>query len=143
MMHVASVHLQCFRCFRGMFQVFHTYVAKIDWDVAYAAMVIHCCKRLSSMFHLFLRRMLQACLSGYCIRFTHILQVFLMLRYLQWFSIVFASVLDACFECFMSFWYVTTVASRCFKSRSSVAHGMHVRSETGREWAAWASCGRG
>jgi hypothetical protein len=28
---------------------------KIDWDVAYVAMVVHvCCKRLSQMFHLFL-----------------------------------------------------------------------------------------
>ena len=53
-MHVASVHLKCFRCFRGMFQVFHTDVAKVDRDVPYVAMVVHvCCNRLSSMFHLF------------------------------------------------------------------------------------------
>ena len=53
-MHVASVHLKCFRYFRGMFQVFHTDVANIDRDVPYVAMVVHvCCNRLSSMFHLF------------------------------------------------------------------------------------------
>ena len=35
---------------------------------------------------------------------------------------VFASVLDACFKCFINFkTYVASVASRCFKSRSSVA----------------------
>jgi hypothetical protein len=43
-----------------MFQLFHEDVAKVDWDVAYVAMVVHvCCKCLSSMFHLFFIRMLQ------------------------------------------------------------------------------------
>ena len=41
MMHVAVVHFKCFRCFRGMFQVFHMDVAKVGRDVAYAAMVVH------------------------------------------------------------------------------------------------------
>jgi hypothetical protein len=51
MMYVASVH---FKYFRGMLQVFHTDVAKVDRDIAYVAMVIHvCCKRLSLMFYLF------------------------------------------------------------------------------------------
>jgi hypothetical protein len=59
MMHVVSVHLRCFRCFRGMFQVFHTDFAKIDRDIEYVAMVIHiCCKRLPLMFHLFFKHML-------------------------------------------------------------------------------------
>jgi hypothetical protein len=44
----------CFNCFRCMFQVFHMDVAKVDYDVAYVAVVAHiCCKRLFSMFHLF------------------------------------------------------------------------------------------
>jgi hypothetical protein len=52
--------------------VFHMDVAKVDWDVAYVTMVVHvCCKRLSSMFH-----MLQVCLFGCCICFTHMLHVF-------------------------------------------------------------------
>jgi hypothetical protein len=55
--------------------VFHIYIVKVDEDVAYIAMVVHgCCKFLFPMFHLFLRRMLQACLSGCCICFAHILQ---------------------------------------------------------------------
>ena len=54
--------------------MFHTDFAKVDRDVA---MVVHvCCKRLFPMFHLFFRRMLQVCLSGCCICFTHMLQVF-------------------------------------------------------------------
>jgi hypothetical protein len=54
MMHDISVHFKCFRCFRGMFQVFHTDVKKVDRDVAYVAMVVHVsCKYLSPMFHLF------------------------------------------------------------------------------------------
>ena len=37
MMHVASVHFQCFRCFRGMLHVFHKDV-KVDRDIAHVAM---------------------------------------------------------------------------------------------------------
>ena len=44
--HVARVYFNCFRCFRGMLQVFHMDVAKIDHDVTHVAMVVHvCCKR--------------------------------------------------------------------------------------------------
>jgi hypothetical protein len=50
-LHVASV---CFKCFRGMLQVFHTDVAKVDQNVAHVVMVAHvCCKLLFSMFHQF------------------------------------------------------------------------------------------
>ena len=38
MMHVTSVHLECFR---GMFQLFHMDAAIVDWDVPYVAMVVH------------------------------------------------------------------------------------------------------
>jgi hypothetical protein len=42
----------CYKCMFQMFQMFHRYVTsvvvKLDWDVAYVAMVVHvCCKRLS------------------------------------------------------------------------------------------------
>ena len=67
----------CFRCLIGILQLFHADVAKVDRDVPYVAMVVHvCCKRLFPMFHLFFRCMLQVCLSGCCICFTHMLQVF-------------------------------------------------------------------
>ena len=47
-MHVASV------CFRGVLQVFHIDVAKVDRDVAHVAMAIHVCfKCMFRMFHLF------------------------------------------------------------------------------------------
>jgi hypothetical protein len=50
-LHVAGV---CFKCFRGMLQVFYTDVAKVDQDVAYVAMIVHVYyKFLCSMFHLF------------------------------------------------------------------------------------------
>jgi hypothetical protein len=72
--HVASV---CFKCFGRMLQGFRMDVAKEDRDVAYVAMVVHlCCKRLFPMFHFFLKHMLQVCLSGCCICFIHMLQVF-------------------------------------------------------------------
>jgi hypothetical protein len=42
---------------------------------------------------------------------------------------VFASVLDACFKCFIRLLvYVATIASGCFKSRLSVADEMRVES---------------
>jgi hypothetical protein len=37
--HVARVYFKCFRCVKGMLQVFHTDVAKVDRDVAFVAMV--------------------------------------------------------------------------------------------------------
>jgi hypothetical protein len=48
---------------------------------------------------------------------------------LQWFSIVFASVSDACFECFICL--LLYVASGYFKSRSGVTYGMRVGSGRG------------
>jgi hypothetical protein len=37
-MHVASVYFKYFKCFRGMLQVFHKDVVKVDRDVARVAM---------------------------------------------------------------------------------------------------------
>jgi hypothetical protein len=52
--------------------VFHMDVVKVNRDVAYVAMVVYvCCKLLFPMFHLFFRRLLQVCLSGCYICFTH------------------------------------------------------------------------
>ena len=79
--HVASV---CFKCFRGVLQVFQIDVAKIYQDVAYVAMAIHaCCKGVFQMFHLFFRSMLKVCLFwvllyGCCICFTMAFQVFFL-----------------------------------------------------------------
>jgi hypothetical protein len=50
-MHVANL---CFKCLRGMFQVFHADIVKVDRDIAYVAMVVYvCCKLLFLMFYLF------------------------------------------------------------------------------------------
>jgi hypothetical protein len=45
-----------------MLQVFHMDVAKVDQVVTYVVMVVHVCKLLFPMFHLFSRRMSQVCL---------------------------------------------------------------------------------
>jgi hypothetical protein len=64
--HVAKVYFKCFRCFRGMLQVFHINVAKVDLDVAHVAIAIHvCCKSLFNMFHLF-QTYVATVLSGCC-----------------------------------------------------------------------------
>jgi hypothetical protein len=39
--HVMGVHFKCLRSFRGMLQVFHTNVAKVDQDVTYVASCAH------------------------------------------------------------------------------------------------------
>jgi hypothetical protein len=50
--YVANICFKRFRCFRGMLQVFHKNIVKVDQDIAYVAMVVHiCCKRLFPMFH--------------------------------------------------------------------------------------------
>jgi hypothetical protein len=54
--HVASVYLNL-RCFRGMLQVLHTDVAKVDQDITHveyvASILDECFKYLFKMFHLF------------------------------------------------------------------------------------------
>jgi hypothetical protein len=88
-MHVASV---CFTCFKGMLQVFHSDVTKVDRNVAYVAMVVHvCCKLLFLIFHLFFQTYVAnvfiwvlhmfhtyvaSVLSGRCVCFTIVFQVF-------------------------------------------------------------------
>ena len=50
----ARVAKVCFKCFRGMLQVFYIGVAKIDRDVAHVAMAIHVCfKCMFRLFNLF------------------------------------------------------------------------------------------
>ena len=56
--------------------MFYTDVAKVNWDVAYVAMVVHVFCKFPNISSVFFRRMLQMCLSGCCICFTHILHVF-------------------------------------------------------------------
>jgi hypothetical protein len=121
-MHVASVYLKCFRCFRGMFQLFHTDVAKVDQDVAYVAMVIYVrCKRMSPMFHLFFQRYVAsvfiwdvAYISHICCKcfiwmFAYVCNDFQL--FLQVFQMHVSSVSS------FFFLYVVSVASRCFKIR--------------------------
>ena len=60
----------------GMLHTFHTDVTKVYRDVAYVAMVVHYVANIDSQcFIYFFRRMLQVCLSGYCICFAYMLQV--------------------------------------------------------------------
>jgi hypothetical protein len=89
---------------------------------------------VSSIF----RRMLQVCLPGCCIYFTHMLQVYLDDGYIcndfQVFSRIFASVSDVFFKCFICLLlHVASGTSEYFKSRSGVAHVMRVGSGRGRE----------
>ena len=137
-----------------MLQVFCINVAKVDrdavkvdWDIAHVAMAIHVCfKCMFQIFHLF-QTNVAGVLSGCCkkdldVVYTCMLRAYVssVFRYfirmfasvssrfcicLQCCSSVFASVLDACFKCFIYLLlYVATVAFRYFKSRSDVTHGM-------------------
>jgi hypothetical protein len=118
-------------CFRRMLQVFYL-------DVAYVSHI--CCKCfmwMLYMFHIYVANIS----SGCCICFAMATHMFSW-RMLQ----VFQLLLDVCCKC---------VSSRCYKSRSGVAHvvvGPICRSHTycscwaraacvsvwrGREWQAW------
>jgi hypothetical protein len=113
--------------------MFQRYVASVSYECCkrrsgrciYVAMSINvCCKRLFQMFHLFFRHKLQVCLSGCCIHFTHMLQVFhLDIAYacngFQVFRECFKRILQV-FHLFRT--YVASVSSICCKSRSGVAH---------------------
>jgi hypothetical protein len=83
-----------------MLQLFNVDVVKVDWDVAYVAMVVHvCCKLVFPMFHLFFQTyaasmfiwilhifhtlcckcficMLRMFYNGFQVFFTCVLQVF-------------------------------------------------------------------
>jgi hypothetical protein len=75
-----------------------------------------CCKHLFSMFHLFFRRMLQVCLSGCCVCVAIVFKCFSRVFHVSY----------ACFKCFICLSFVCWKYYRFFKSRSGVAHGMHV-----------------
>jgi hypothetical protein len=92
--------------------MFQMYVAsvlcgycKVDWDVAYVAMVVHvCCKLLFSMLHLFFQ--------------TYVASVFIWM--LHMFHTYVASVLSRCCVCFIMVFKCSSgafasVSDACFK----------------------------
>jgi len=103
--------------------------------IAYVAIVSEAyCKRIFRVFQMFQRyvssmfsgRMLQVCLSGRCIYFTHTLHVFYL--DVAYGCNGFKCVLVVFFKCFISMFcfnclqmYITTVVFGCLKSRSGVA----------------------
>jgi hypothetical protein len=134
---------KCFICLRGMLQALYIDVTKVDWDVADVVMAIHICfKCISQMFHLDVAKVdLDVYMYVASIRFkcfyvfdTYVCKCFIWMLQMfamvfKYFSSIFVSVSNAYFKCFIYlFLYVTTVASKCFKSRLCVAHVMRVRS---------------
>jgi hypothetical protein len=120
--HVLMAIHVCFKCMFQMFHLFQMYVASV---------LSRCCKNISECciyMHV-------ASICFKCFRcFMRMLQVFhLDVAYVcngfQVFLDIFASVSDVCFKCSICLLlYVATVAYRCFKSRSGVAHEMRVGS---------------
>ena len=77
--------LQVFQMFKGILQVFHMDVVKVDRNVAYVIMAIHvCCQRLFQMLHLFFQ--------------TYVVSVFICM--LHMFHTYVANVLFGCRVCF-------------------------------------------
>jgi hypothetical protein len=118
--------------------MFYTDVAKVDQDVVYVAMVVHiCCKSMSPMFHLFFKRMLQACLFECCICFhTYVASVFIWMlcMFCNGFQVFFTNVSDTCFKYFICLSICCKCCIRMFsKVDLSVAHGLHMESWRGRE----------
>jgi hypothetical protein len=103
-----SARLTVMFCYKRMLQA---YVSSVS-DVASASdgCCIGCngCTRMlqrsvTNISSVFFRRMLQVCLFGCCICFTHIFRVFYLdgCNGFQVFLGVFSSVLEACFKCFI------------------------------------------
>jgi len=86
-----------------MLRWLYTYVASI-YSQCFIVFSDVCYKLFIWMLHM-LHTYVANVISGCCVC-------------LQWFSSVFASVLDTYFKCFISSLYVANVASECFKSRS-------------------------
>ena len=106
--------------------MFHMDVTNVDWDVPYVVMVVHvCCNRLSSMFHLFF----QTYVASVFIWMLHMFHIYVASVFI-WMLLMFAMIFNCfCkyFRCmfrmfYLSFLYVTSIVSGCFKSRSGVAH---------------------
>jgi hypothetical protein len=93
-----------FRCFRGTLQVFHTDVAKVDWDVAYVAMVVHVyCKSLSPCFICF-PHVRCKCIYLDVAYVSHICCkcfIWMLRMAIIFFKCFFRCFLDACFKCFI------------------------------------------
>jgi hypothetical protein len=102
-----------------MLQLLYTYVASV------------CFQCLICVFG----RTLQVCLSRCCICFAHMCKgdvAYVCNRFQENFQVFFASVLEACFKCFICLQtYVASVAFGYFKSRLSVAYLMHMGSRRG------------
>ena len=98
-------------------------LAKVDLDVAYIYMhVASICLKCFQVFHAYVFQVLYLDVAYVCIGFQ------MFLRH-------FRKCFRRLFQVFhLSFLYIATIASRCFKSRLGVAHGMRV----GSGW--W--CGR-
>jgi hypothetical protein len=102
--------------------VFHTDVAKVDWDVAYVAMVVHQASIPNVLF------IFQTYVASVFIWMLHMLYTYVasvssgcyvcLNGFSSVFKSFFASILDACFKCFIYILlYVASVTSGCFKSR--------------------------
>jgi hypothetical protein len=114
-----------------VFQLFQMYVSSVLYECckSTSGCCIYCngCIRMlqvsvPSVSSLFFRRMLQVCLSGCSIYFTHMLQVFYLdvtfvCNSFKVFLSVFASASDVCFKYFICILlYVVSITSECFKS---------------------------
>jgi hypothetical protein len=136
--------------------MFQRYVAIVSDECCKS--ISECCngythmlqKSVPNVLSVFLDVLLQVCLSERCIRFTHMLQVFIWILRMfamvfKCFLCVFASVSETCLKCFIYLrTYVESVAFGCFKSRLGVVHvAMRVRSGGDASSPRTRSCGAG
>jgi hypothetical protein len=87
-----SVCFKCFRCSRGILQLFHMNDAKIDWDVAYVAK----CSR--GMLQVFQRHVASICSICFICFHTYVASVFMWM--LHMFRTYAVRVCLKCFSCF-------------------------------------------
>jgi hypothetical protein len=105
-----------------MLQWLYTYIANIS----------------SQCFFCFFRRMLQVCLFGCCIYFTHMLQMFYLDAYVGVAMVFkcFRKCFNAYFKCFICLrTYVANISFGCYKNRLGVPH-VAVELVAGGRWPA-------
>jgi hypothetical protein len=114
-MYGSSVCSKCLICADECCKCFIWLLQNLDLDVAYTCML----RYVSSVFQVFHMYV--------CECFNWMLHMFVIV--FKYFSGVFAKCFRRlCLSVFCLLWYVATVASGCFKSRSDVTHGMRMRS---------------
>jgi hypothetical protein len=165
----ASVCFKCFRCSRGMLQLFHMNVANIHRDVAFVAKCSRgmlqvfqrhvatvcskcfiCFRRTLQVFFMWMLHMFHTYVLRVCLKCFHVASCKCFIWILHMFRTRVASVCSKCFICFKRMLYLSVscvqvfrVSEVCSESHWGMAQGPCEgvqRAQTGG-WGVWHAWG--